>query len=198
MQTTSDDKVRLICIVYGEADLRVKIPELTRRQSYGRNAALTVILSRFTDENHQVRMPNQWFDVATASAIDEHRGDGFFAQHGTFNPNNNTRIRQPWTKGLLDSLLDNMTAEYNKCMKMYTWGTGGGSGYYTAVWQDRSETVFDRYVGGQSRLYLTLMHMFDKRYGYPFFTPIEQPYHYQIQGGDDDDDDEDVGTVISL
>ena len=66
-----------------------------------------------------------------------------------------------------------MDKEYHMVMDKYTQGTGGGSGLdenYVA-WQQRDELHVINYTNQQASLiYLTVVHMWDKMYGFSFVS----------------------------
>jgi hypothetical protein len=66
-----------------------------------------------------------------------------------------------------------MDKEYHMVMDKYTQGTGGGSGLdenYVA-WQQCDELHVINYTNQQASLiYLTVVHMWDKMYGFPFVS----------------------------
>jgi len=69
-----------------------------------------------------------------------------------------------------------VTLEYNKAMRLYTMGTGGGPGAPENfnVWQERDPATVVSYIQQSSFIYLSLVHIWDKKYRFPFVDVKEQ------------------------
>ena len=195
LKVTVDDKVRLAGIMLNNDYIRDKLDHLTGK-SLGSNhrptmdsskseksAAMKVLLNHFVDEDVVVTLPPKWLDPKTAESIDTLLGgQGVFAAHGNFNPNNRTRMKLPWTEKEIAAILAALLKEYFAMMEKYTKGTGGGSGApelfaawmgdndesqdTEAVWKNRDERQAVTYTTQRSNIYLSVVLMWDKAHGY--------------------------------
>ena len=148
-----------------------------------------------------VTIPLKWCHDSTKEKIDEFLGEGTFDEYGKFDPNNLTRIALPWTVKDTTAIFNKLDKEYHVTMDKYTMGTGGGPGDDAnfAAWQQRDECHVVRYTTQPSNIYLSLVHTWDKQFGYPFVS-LKDPLPNECAidsifdissgvGGDDFDDD---------
>ena len=93
-------------------------------------------------------MPEKWTEANTKLTIEQHRGDGFYDTHGSFNLNNVSRIALPWLKEHIQSMIGIILVGYNASMQLYTKGTGGGpwDEANCVFWQDRYSANVCRYL----------------------------------------------------
>jgi hypothetical protein len=102
----------------------------------------------------------------------------------------------------VSAIFDKVAKEYHRMMEIYMKGTGGGPGADENFhnWMERDDTCVVTYLSGQhSNIYLSLVKMWDRSYGYVFVEKKEQLPEYVFIGdtysgrGDDDE-----GCVISF
>ena len=142
---------------------------------------------RFIDKEQKVVLPPKWNDDYTKSKIKERGMSWDDLTSKQFNPNDPVRIKLPWTENHIKSMIQKVITAYNKIMEDYTKDTGGGSGNVADVvsWREREDVHFANYNHKVKEcLYMTVVHMWNKNYGYPFYAEKEEiPVHCQI---DDD------------
>lgn len=223
---TVDDKVRLFGIIFNNPDVREYIPDLTmksksegnRRGLDGNNprraAAIKLILANFIDPEVEVQLPPKWLEDTTREAIDNQKGAGTFEAYGKFNPNDSSRMKLPWTEQHIKTIFSTVMTEYNAAMVEYTKGTGGGPGDDAnyVCWQERDPTRVAGYSDQPSRIYLTVIHIWDKQYSYPCVVS-KDPMPNDCQREDDemqtptpsakkkgagDDDDRIINAIQSM
>ena len=218
MKITVDDKVRIAGLVITKAPLREYLSDLTGRSRGGdrqaldasrarRNAGLTLLHENFIDQTVTVTIPLKWFDNNTREKIDEFLGEGTYEEHGQFNPNNLSRIALPWTVKETTAIFNKLDKEYHATMDKYTIGAGGGPGGDAnfAAWQQRDECHVVRYTNQPSSIYLSVVHSWDKEFGYPFVTYKDPlPRECAIDSAfdfsspiDDEFDDDTGGNVVT-
>ncbi len=187
MKPTPDDKLRLMGILLSD-QVRDYLPDImgissggNRQQldaSRGRQAlGWNLTLDLYIDLNHTVHLPERWCLEETRNEINAELGDDGYDKYGKFNPNRQDRISLPWTLPLLKTMFGMVRKSYNRVMERYTMGTGGGPGMPEnyVIWQERDETTFTGYISQVTAdLYLTIVHMWDRMYDYPFVTTREQ------------------------
>ena len=206
---TTDDKVRVAGILITDPDMRDFIPALTGtarngdRQSLDSSrsrkvAGLRYLYEKFVDPKVNVIIPSKWNEPQTRTSINTFLGEGVYEQHGQFNPNNLQRIRLPWTEKDVGAIYAKVDKEYKQAMDRYTQGTGGGPGADEnfAAWEQRCETNVVTYTTGSqpSLIYLSVVHMWDKHYDFPFVTVKDtMPIGYCVDDdfGKNDFNDED-------
>ena len=210
MKITVDDKIRVAGLVITKAPLREYLPDLTGRSRGGdrqaldasrsrRNAGLSLLHANFIDKTMTVEIPAKWFEDETKHKIDEFMGEGTYNDHGGFNPNNQSRIALPWTVKDTTAIFNKLDKEYHTTMDKYTMGTGGGPGDDAnfAAWQQRDECNVVHYTNQSAHIYLSVVHIWDKQFGFPFVSfkdplPLECAIDssFDVSGiGDDFDDD---------
>jgi hypothetical protein len=96
----------------------------------------------------------------------------------------------------VSAIFDKVAKEYHKMMEIYMKGTGGGPGADENFhnWMERDNTCVVTYLSGQhSNIYLSLVKMWDRSYGYVFVEKKEQLPEdvcigdtYSSRGRDDD------------
>jgi hypothetical protein len=125
-----------------------------------------------------VKLPETWDDPATASKIDAKLGGpGIFEEYAQFNPNNESRIELAWSVAEVSAIFDKVAKEYHRMMEIYMKGTGGGPGADENFhnWMERDDTCVVTYLSGQhSNIYLSLVKMWARSYGYVFVKKKEQ------------------------
>jgi hypothetical protein len=214
MKITVDDKIRVAGLVITKAPLREYLSDLTGRSRGGdrqaldasrsrRNAGLQLLHANFIDKTMAVAIPPKWFEDETKEKIDEFMGEGTYNEHGGFDPNNQTRIALPWTVKETTAIFNKLDQEYHKTMDKYTMGTGGGPGDDAnfAAWQQRDECNVVRYTNQPAHIYLSVVHSWDKLFGFPFVSfkdplPMECAIDssFDMSGiGDDFDDNNIIG-----
>ena len=161
------------------------MPDMTGRSRAGdrssldasrsrRLAGLAMLHRKFIDDEVVVTIPPKWYLQSTKASINEKLGDGVFESHGNFNANNPLRMRIAWSVKDVTAIFAKVDKEYRAAMDKYTMGTGGGPGAEEnfAAWQDRDETNVVTYSPGSqpSLIYLSVVHMWDKEYSFPFVT----------------------------
>ena len=107
----------------------------------------------------------KWFHDTTKESIGNIMGDGTYNENGIFDPNDPAED--------VTDIFAKLDKEYHMFMDKYTPGTGGRSSSdenYVA-WQQRNECHVVNYTNQQASLiYLTVVHMWDKMYGFPFVS----------------------------
>jgi hypothetical protein len=70
--------------------------------------------------------------------------------------------------GIFNSVL----VEYNPAMTNWMKGTGGGSGAEEdfAIWEERDHILFVIYSNQPARIYISVVYIWDKQYGFPLVT----------------------------
>ncbi len=182
MKVTVDDKVRVAGLVITKAPLREYLLDLTGRSGGGdrqaldascarRNARLQLLHANFIDPR-MTTIPPKWFEAETKKKIDKFMGEGVYEEHGKLDPNNQTRISCPWTVKDTTAIFQKLDKEYHATMDKYTMGTGGGPGDDAnfAAWQQRDECNVVRYTNLPSHIYLSVVHSWDKQFGFPFVS----------------------------
>ena len=163
-----------------------------------------LVHQHFIDSKVTLRLPETWLSDCAKEKNDSHVGEGTFDAL-TLNLNNEERIRIPWSSKETTAILSAVLVEYNKVMKNYTAGPGGGDGDPVAysVWQAREELGICNYVKVESKIYLTIIHLWDKEFNFlmtvvkvtvPSSVAVEDSREF---GGDRDDDLTDNGTAQS-
>ena len=178
---TLDDKVRVAGICFCEAGVREYLSDMLGKSKGGdrgaidaargrKSAGFLLLHQNFTDPEVVVPIPEEWEREETRNEIDRLRGAGTFDEHGQFDPNNRIRIALPWSPTEVEVIFKTLTLEYNKAMKLYTMGTGGGPGAPENfnVWQERDPATVVSYIQQSSFIYLSLVHIWDKKYSFPF------------------------------
>ena len=185
---TTDDKVRVAGILFNNSQLREYIPDMLGKtrgsniraeidaSSARKLAGFRVLYTNFIDREVIVTLPEKWTSDETKMSINSLTCDGQYEQHGTFNPNNAARIALKWTQNEVNGIFGKVVLEYQACMKKYTMGTGGGAGAPEnfSTWQTRDETHVSTYIQQATNLYLAVVHIWDKQFGFPF-VPKRDP-----------------------
>ena len=136
-----------------------------------KTAGFVQLHQKFTKPEVEVSIPEEWEVEETRIKIDWLRVAGIFDKHGQFDPNNLDCITLPWTVTNVKAIFKLLGLEYNKAMELYTMGTGGGPGAleYFNVWQEeRGPTSVMSYIQQNAFIYLSLVHIWDKQYSFPF------------------------------
>ncbi len=142
-------------------------------------------------------IPPKWLEAETKEKIDEFMGDGTYDEHGKFDPNNQSRIALPWTVKETTAIFNRLEKEYHVAMDKYTMGTGGGPGddENFAAWQQRDECNVVWYTNQPSNIYLSVVHSWDKQFGFPFVAvkdplpvecAIDSSFDFSVSGNDFD------------
>ncbi len=215
MKITVGDKICVAGLVITKAPLREYLSDLTGRSRGGdrqaldasrsrRNAGLQLLHANFIDKTMAVEIPPKWFEDETKDKIDECMGEGTYSEHGGFDPNNQTRIALPWTEKETTAIFHKLDKEYHATMDKYTMGTGGGPGDDAnfAAWQQRDECNVVRYTNQPSNIYLSVVHSWDKQFGFPLVSvkdplPMECAIDssFDLSGiGDESDDNNFAGA----
>ncbi len=81
-----------------------------------------------------------------------------------------------WTQKDISGIFGKVVLEYQECMKKYKMRTGGGPGVPQnfAKWETRDESCILFYTQQDANLYLTVVHIWDKLYGF-LFVPTRDP-----------------------
>eukprot|EP00956_Cyclotella_meneghiniana_P000827 scaffold952_cov56-Cyclotella_meneghiniana.AAC.2 len=183
---TIDDKLRIGLLLFHE-DVREYVPDLLGKTlaapngqsnnnnrsnmdaNTGRkNSARTILHNMFTDKEIVLEFPSQWLDPTTHEKIDEIKGAGTFESFANFDPNNESRIKLPWSFKDTMTVLTKFLTEYRTFMMKWTKDTGGGSGSdatYTC-WQERDVCSTVSYQHQMAHLYITPVYMRDKEYSF--------------------------------
>ena len=178
---TVDDRVAGLVIT--KAPLCEYLADLTGRSRGGdrqaldaswswKNAGLQLLHTNFIDSTVLVTIPPKWFEEETKNKIDEFMGAGTYDEHGDFDPNNPSRISLPWTSKDTAAIFTRLNKEYHVTIDKYTMGTGGGPGDDAnfAAWQQQDECNVVRYTNQLSNIYLSVVHSWDKQFGFPFVS----------------------------
>jgi hypothetical protein len=183
-RATTDDKVQVAGILITDEEMQENLPDLTGKSLAGNRqsldasksrklAGLAMLHRKFIDEEVVVKIPAKWTYESTKRSINEKLGDGVYEQHGTFNANNRTRMQIPWSVKDVTAIFAKVDKEYKTAMDKYTMGTGGGSGANeNFAWQERDPTNVVTYSSGSQPclIYLSVMHMWDKEYSFPYVS----------------------------
>ncbi len=185
-----DDKLRLLGILLTMEEMREYIPDILNKRrgekgwqsldaATGRaRAAWDRILRLFCNEKVVIVLPVKWNNDEFKARVNARANDPhFYDKHGNFNPNNKDRIKLPWDKTSLKSVLHDGQGDYEGMMKVYTMGTGGGSGAPEdfADWWNRDESWIMNYTPQQVKdLYLAIIFMWDKIHNFPFSPPCQK------------------------
>lgn len=113
MKPTNDDILRLLGIMLTREEMRENIPDILnkRREEGGwqsidaasglSRAVWPRLLALFIDSEVQIALPPNFNSEEMKRQVDERAGEGFFDQHGGFNPNNQERMKLPWNESML-------------------------------------------------------------------------------------------------
>jgi hypothetical protein len=207
-KVTTDDIVRVICILFMHDDMRSCIMSMVGTAKSGTRqeldaapakfrAGFRLLHQRFIDKEAVAVLPRMWTQDETRSAIEEKYGPGYYDTYCIFNGNNHARIALPWTENDVRKIFGKILTEYNALMDKYTMGTGGGPGApenYGDWWVRPAETVVG-YIQQPARFYLTLLFMFDKEYKWIFTTEKDTlPQSCMIDDSDPNFNDTSGGT----
>lgn len=207
MKPTSDDILRLIGIMLTKEEMREYIPDILgkRRDAGGwqsidaatglARAVWPRLLALFIDSDVEIALPAGFNSEEMKRKVDERAGEGFFDEHGGFNPNNLDRIKLPWNESMLQSVLHSGRTDYEFVMAKYTHGTGGGPGAPEnfADWESRHESWMLNYTPQRdAHLYLTIIFMWDKEHGFPL-----KPSVGEMPPGTGRDDEADTDVQIN-
>ncbi len=120
-------------------------------------------------------LPEKWLREETKTSIDALTCDGTFDIYGKFNPKNLVCIALNWTQKDVSGIFAKVVFEYQVCMKKYTMGTGGGPGAPEnfSTLQTWDETYVSHYTQHLSHLYLAVVHIWDKQFGFPFVPNMD-------------------------
>lgn len=84
---------------------------------------------KFIDSEVKVNFPTKWYeDDSKLKLSAKHGPDAWQTYTSTLDPNDQQRIKLPWTKEHITTLLKTTVVEYNKVMNDYQKKTGGGDG----------------------------------------------------------------------
>lgn len=178
-KATPDDFIRLVGLLMHE-DLREHIPVVVSTKDISGRLNLdswkaeqrrvySILSTRFIDREVIVALPAAWLASETKEAIDAQCGEGFYDRLN-LNPNNEERMRIPWSSAEMPGMLKTALHSLDGIMKNFKMDTGGGSGNEATVacWQDREPHEIVTYINHiESNIYLTILHMWDKMYGFP-------------------------------
>ena len=206
---TNDDKLRVMGILFFE-DIRDNIPFVMGLRDYSKNhnkrmhlyswngkkrSTLNTIHQWSIDSKVVVLLPEKWKEHIIKEKVDEALGAGTY-DSTKFNPNNRQRIKLPWEVKHVKAIILIVISEYNKIMYLYTKGTGGGNGDPTSycIWQEREDVHFLHYSKTENFLYLTIAHMWDKKYQFPL-TVIKDTLPSNVAIDDNMNNDNDDKTL---
>ena len=172
-KTTDNDRLRVFGILFSE-QLREYLPLVTgicnhnknRGELDEKNSLLRSVIktahSKFHDKEVVVEHPTSWLSQETKEKIE-------LDIHPELNPNDKQRIDVSRTSANIQSIIKTTTQQYNKVMKNYTKGTGGGPGHPAnfANWQERDPLYFGDYDSNSKSCYLTYIHMLNQQYDHP-------------------------------
>lgn len=217
-EPTEDDQLRVVGILFSE-DLREFIPHALsdvdpsakdpaqagtdpsrrlRLDSWNskRNWVFRTLRDKFVDPDVVVEVNQEWKSDEARRRIDERLGVGEYDQLN-YNPNNQERIKLPWTEKEVQAILGKALLDYNNMMVFYKMNTGGGDGnpIVVAVWQDREPLDIVGYATRNNKegVHLTIIHLWDKQYDFPLTIVKETG----APGGGVDDDDEDYNDLFT-
>ena len=179
-EATTDGKIRVAGIVFIE--LREYIPDRLGSlrgskiradldaAASSKLAGFCALHTKFIDKEVVVTLPEKWMSEEMKRLIDGLTREGLYQQFGTFYPNNYARIALNWTQKDVSGIVWKVVLEYQECMKKYTMGTGGGHGVLknVATWETWDESYVLLCRQQDANLYLVVVHIWDKLYGYPF------------------------------
>jgi hypothetical protein len=186
---TLDNKVRAVGIAMTDAHVRELLPDMLGRTRGGTRQEMdaargnklqgfNLLHAKFIDREVVVHLPETWDDPDTASKIDAKLGGPrIFEEYAQFDPNNESRIELAWTVAEVSAIFDKVAKEYHKMMEIYMKGTGGrpGAGENFHSWMECDDTCVVTYLYGQhSNIYLSLVKMWERSYGYVFVEKKEQ------------------------
>ncbi len=139
-------------------------------------AGFCTLFTRFIDKEVVVTFPEKWLQEEMKTSIEALTCDGTFELHGKFNPNNLVRIALNCTQKEVSGIFLKVVLEYQVCMKKYMKGTGGGPGAPEnfSTWQTQDETYVSQYTQQSCNLYLAVVDIWDKQFGFPF-VPRRDP-----------------------
>lgn len=162
MNAQVNDIIRLFCIATAQ-DNRDNLESLSRAKNTTRAHAdgpLSLADSIFNRWSLQFNDPDLTFkDPDRASYLES---------YVELDPNDTTRIKFKrdfkWIKNLYTKTL----AKYNKSFKLWSKGTGGGSGAPEdyAIWDKRDDEIFANYGDNANADYLAYIYMLDKQSGF--------------------------------
>ncbi len=207
-EATTDDKIQVAGIVFGElheyipdmlgslrgSKIRAELDAAASRKLAG----FCALYTKFIDKEVVARLPEKWTSEETKCSIDGLTHQGLYNQFGTFDPNNAARIALNWTQKDVSGIFGKVVLEYQECMKKYTMGTGGGPGAPKnfATWETRDESYVSLYTQQDANLYLAVVHIWDKLYGFPFVPRrdpmldecmIDDPIDFEYEEEEEDD-----------
>lgn len=123
-----------------------------------------------------VTIPPLWLRGSTELKVNNSKGSNVFREFGMFDPNNkHHRIALPWTEKEIANIFNTVIMEYNPAMQNWMKGTGGGSGAGEdfSVWEIRDPILFVDYSNQAARIYLSVVYIWDKEYGFILVTKKE-------------------------
>ncbi len=179
-EATTDNKIRVAGIVFDElheyildmlgssrgSKIRAELDAAAARKL----ASVCAFYTKFIYKEVVVRLPDKWMSEETKNSIDGLTRQGLYDQFGTFDPNNAARIALNWMQKDVSGIFGKVVLEYQECMKKYTMRTGGGPGAPKnfATWETWDESYVSLYTQQDAYLYLVVVHIWDKQYGFPF------------------------------
>jgi hypothetical protein len=186
-EVTTDDKVWVVGILFNRSQMQEYIPNMSGKTrgskvradldavSSRKLAGFCTLFTRFIDKEVVVTLPEKWLWEETKTSIDALTCDGTFDIYGKFNPNNLVHIALNWVQKDVSGIFAKVVLEYQVCMKKYTMGTGDGPGAPEnfSTWQTWDETYVSQYTQHLSHLYLTVVHIWDKQFGFPFVSKMD-------------------------
>jgi hypothetical protein len=182
-----NDKVQVVSILFNHSQLQEYIPDMLGKtrgskvrvdldaKSSHKLAGFCMLFTRFIDKEVVATLSEKWLQEEMKTSIDAITCDGTFDIHGKFNPNNLVQIALNWMQIDISSIFGKVVLEYQVCIKKYTMGTGGGPGAPKnfATWQTRDESYVSQYTQCLSHLYLAVVHIWDKQFGFPFVLKMD-------------------------
>jgi len=208
-KTTVDDKVRVMGLIFKSELLRDMLPDMLDKTRGGPRAAVDAASSRkragfnglfndFVDSEKIVTLPAVWLRGSTKMKVNNSKGSLAYEEYGVFNPNNKNRIALPWTEKEVAQIFNSVMTEYKPAMHNWMKGTGGGSGAPEdfSIWENRDPVLFVNYSNQATRIYLSVIYMWDKEFGFPLVTKkasvptnaaVDDNVLFRSYGHDDED-----------
>ena len=140
LKFTEKDKLRAMLIMFSTEEMRERIPFLQPKTDKSsrllldefkqqQRATYSLVYGKFIDSEVKVNFPTKWYeDDSKLKLSAKHGPDAWQTYTSTLDPNDQQRIKLPWTKEHITTLLKTTVVEYNKVMNDYQKKTGGGDG----------------------------------------------------------------------
>ena len=140
LKFSEKDKLRAMLIMFSTEEMRERIPFLQPKTDKSsrllldefkqqQRATYSLVYGKFIDSEVKVNFPTKWYeDDSKLKLSAKHGPDAWQTYTSTLDPNDQQRIKLPWTKEHITTLLKTTVVEYNKVMNDYQKKTGGGDG----------------------------------------------------------------------